>query len=187
MVFKMRASAILASYLVFLGFTHVKSLSRVQLLVTPWTAAYQAPPSMGFSRQEYWSGLPFPSPGALPDPGIEPKSPTLQADALSSEPPEKPVISWLRRVNLLEHWIYQLSKGEIKLRVLLYFLSIYAITFMYCFWPAFLFLLTMSLSLFFLAMLCGIQDLSSPTRDQTCAPSSGSFIGPLGSSQQIML
>ena len=54
------------------------------------TIAYQAPPSMGFSRQEYWSGLPFPSPGDLPDPGIEPGSPTFQADALSSEPPGKP-------------------------------------------------------------------------------------------------
>ena len=58
--------------------------------VTPWTVAYQAPPSMGFSRQECWSGLPFPSPGDLPDPGIEPGSPTLQADALPSEPPGKP-------------------------------------------------------------------------------------------------
>ena len=64
----------------------VKSLSRVRLFVTPWAVAYQAPPSMGFSRQECWSGLPFPSPGDLPDPGIEPGSPTLQADALSSEP-----------------------------------------------------------------------------------------------------
>ena len=60
----------------------VKSLSRVRLFATPWTVAYQAPPSMGFSRQECWSGLPFPSPGDLPDPGIEPGSPTLQADAL---------------------------------------------------------------------------------------------------------
>ena len=51
--------------------------------------AYQAPPSMGFSRQEYWSGLPFPSPGDLPDPGIEPGSPSFQADALTSEPPGK--------------------------------------------------------------------------------------------------
>ena len=67
----------------------VKSLSRVPLFVTPWTVAYQAPPSMGFSRQECWSGLPFPSPGDLPDPGIEPGSPTLQADALLSEPPGK--------------------------------------------------------------------------------------------------
>ena len=64
----------------------VKSLSRVRLFATPWTAAYQAPPSMGFSRQECWSGLPFPSPGDLPDPGIEPGSPALQADALPSEP-----------------------------------------------------------------------------------------------------
>ena len=56
---------------------------------TPWTGAYQASPSMGFSRQEYWSGLPFPSPGDLPDPGIEPGSPTLEADTLTSEPPEK--------------------------------------------------------------------------------------------------
>ena len=55
----------------------VKSLSRVRLFVTPWTVAYQASPSMGFSRQEYWSGFPFPSPGELPDPGIEPRSPTL--------------------------------------------------------------------------------------------------------------
>ena len=67
----------------------VKSLSRVQLFATPWTVAHQAPPSMEFSRQEYWSGLPFPSPGDLPDLGIEPRSPTLQADTLPSEPPEK--------------------------------------------------------------------------------------------------
>ena len=54
-----------------------KSLSHVQLIATPWTIAYQAPLSMGFSRQEYWSGLPFPFPGNLPDPGIEPGSPAL--------------------------------------------------------------------------------------------------------------
>ena len=65
----------------------VKLLSRVQLFAPPWTVAYQAPPSMGFSRQEYWSGLLFPSPGYLPDSGIEPGSPELQADALTSEPP----------------------------------------------------------------------------------------------------
>ena len=57
--------------------SEVKSLSRVGLFATPWTIAYQAPLSMGFSRQEYWSGLPFPSPGDLPDPGIKPGSPTL--------------------------------------------------------------------------------------------------------------
>ena len=72
---------------------HVKLLSRVQLFATPWTVARQAPLSMGFSRQEYWSGLPFPSPGDLPDPGIEPGSPALQADALSSEPPGKPFVN----------------------------------------------------------------------------------------------
>ena len=64
----------------------VKSLSRVQLFVTPWTVAYQAPQSMEFSRQEYWSGLPFPSPGDLPYLRIEPGSPALQADTLRSEP-----------------------------------------------------------------------------------------------------
>ena len=68
----------------------VKLLSRVQVFVIPWTVTYQAPPSMEFSRQEYWSGLPFPSPG------IKPRSPSLQADALLSEPPGKPkvVLKW---------------------------------------------------------------------------------------------
>ena len=65
------------------------SLSRIQLFVTPWTAASLLL-SMGFSRQEYWSGLPFPSPGDLPDPGLEPRSITLQADTLPSEPPGMP-------------------------------------------------------------------------------------------------
>ena len=55
----------------------VQSLSHVRLFPTPWTVAYSAPPSMGFSRQEYWSGLPFPSPEDLPNPGIEPESPAL--------------------------------------------------------------------------------------------------------------
>ena len=61
----------------------------VSSTVTQWTVAYQAPLSMGFSRQENWSGLPFPSPGDLPNPGIETRSPSLQADALPSEPPWK--------------------------------------------------------------------------------------------------
>ena len=68
----------------------VKSLSHVRLFATPWTVAYQALPSMGFSRQECWSGLPFPSPGDLPDPEIKAGSPALQADTLPSEPPGKP-------------------------------------------------------------------------------------------------
>ena len=71
----------------------VKSFSCVQLFATPWTVTYQAPLSMGFSRQEYWNGLPFPSPGDLPDPGTEPVYPALQADALTSEPPGKPTIN----------------------------------------------------------------------------------------------
>ena len=72
------------------GEKKVKLPSHVWLFATPWTVALQAPPSMGFSRQEYWSGLPFPSPGDLPKPGIEPRSPAFQADALTSEPPGKP-------------------------------------------------------------------------------------------------
>ena len=60
------------------------------LTVTLWTVACHAPPSLGFSRQEYWSGLPFPFPGDLPNPGTEPRSPALQADSLLSEPSGKP-------------------------------------------------------------------------------------------------
>ena len=60
--------------------------------MTVWTVAHQAPLSVGFPRQECWSGLPFPSPGDLPDPGIEPRPPALQADSLPPEPPGKPII-----------------------------------------------------------------------------------------------
>ena len=65
-------------------------MCHVRLFATPWTVTYQAPVSIGFSRQEYWSGLPFPSPGDLPNPGLELRSPALQADSLPSEPPGKP-------------------------------------------------------------------------------------------------
>ena len=65
------------NHLLHMNYDEVKSLSCVQLFATPWTVAYQDPRSMGFSRQEYWSGLPFPSPGDLPDPGIEARSPAL--------------------------------------------------------------------------------------------------------------
>ena len=68
----------------------VKSFSCVQLFATPWTVAHQAPPSVGFSRQEYWSGLPFPPAGDLPNSGMEPRSPALEAGALTSEPPGEP-------------------------------------------------------------------------------------------------
>ena len=77
----------------------VKSFSHVWLFVTPWIVAYQAPLSMEFSRQKYWSGLPFPSPGDLPNPEIKPRSPTSQADALPSEPPGKPCIRACSSVN----------------------------------------------------------------------------------------
>ena len=70
----------------------MKSLSRVQVFASPWTIAHQAPQSMEFSRQEYWCGLLFPSPGDLPDPGMEPGSPTLQADALQYESLGKPYL-----------------------------------------------------------------------------------------------
>ena len=77
-------------------------LSGVQHFGTPWTVAYHAPPSMGFSRQEYWSGLPFPLPGDLPDPGIKPRSPAWQADALPSEPPGKLLSTLSVYLTLLE-------------------------------------------------------------------------------------
>ena len=68
----------------------VKSLSLFRLFATAWTVAHQAPLSIEFSRQEYWSGLTFLPPGDIPDPGIEPGSPALQADTLPSEPPGNP-------------------------------------------------------------------------------------------------
>ena len=78
-------------WLLFLWKVKVKLLSRVRLFATPWMVAYQAPQSLGFSRQDYWSGLPFPCPGDLPNPEIELGSPALQTDALSSEPLGKPL------------------------------------------------------------------------------------------------
>ena len=88
------------------GFFNVLcSLFRcVQPFATPWTVGRQTPLSMGFSRQEYWSGLLFPSTGDLPDPRIEPGSPALQADSLLFEPPERPHLwkehaKWKRMVN----------------------------------------------------------------------------------------
>ena len=74
-----------------------KLLSPVGLFTTPWAVPRQAPLSMGFSRQEYWSGWPFPSPGDLPNPGIKLRSPALQVDSLLSEPPGKP---WCLMINI---------------------------------------------------------------------------------------
>ena len=85
------------------GLAVLSRFSHVQLHVTPWTVALRVPLSMGLSRQEYWSGLPFSSPGDLPDLGIKPtslKSPALQADSLLLEPPGKPYAT-LRREEIL--------------------------------------------------------------------------------------
>ena len=65
--------------------------------VTPWSVVRQAPLSMGFFGQEYWSGLPFPSPGDLPDPGIEPASPAFTGGFFTTEPPGKPVFANLKK------------------------------------------------------------------------------------------
>ena len=102
----------------------MKSLSRVRLSATPWTVAYQAPLSTVFSRQKYWCGLPFPSPGDLPNPGIEPGSPTLQADALPSEPPGKlsndiTDIKWLGKSLGLKKKKMRARRINIKFTVLL--------------------------------------------------------------------
>ena len=88
----------------------VKSLSHVWLFVTPWTVAYQAPRSMGFSRQEYWSWLPFPSPGDLPNPGIETGSPALQTDALLSEPPGKSYLNMLLKSTFILYILQRVTK-----------------------------------------------------------------------------
>ena len=92
--------------------SEVKSLSRVWLFATPWTVAYQASPSLGFSRQESWSGLPFPSPGDLHNPGIKPGSPVLQADALPSEPQGKSVSKGRRTRDQIAniHWIIEKAR-----------------------------------------------------------------------------
>ena len=91
-IFSIESSQVLCNWAVEVSFdVKVKSLSRIQIFATSWTVAYQAPLSMRFSTQEYCSGLPFPFPGDLPGPGIEPGSPTLEADALPSVPPGKPI------------------------------------------------------------------------------------------------
>ena len=89
------------------------SLSRVRLFATPWTVAHQAPGSMGFSRHEYWSGLPFPFPGDLPNPGIEPVSPALLADALPSKLPGKQEVERTCKImNFLEKSSWTIKKAE---------------------------------------------------------------------------
>ena len=105
------------------------SLSRVWLLATPWTVAHQVPLSMGLTRQECWSGWPLPSPGDLPDPGMEPRSPALQADSWLSEPPIKnvflkkcqgvplhcSVLTWPQIISHLQkHEVFQLLPRQVS-------------------------------------------------------------------------
>ena len=94
------------NHLVGILFDHRKKKGRsvVSDSATPWTAAHQAPLSVGFSRQEYWSGVPLPSPGDLPDPGIELRSPAMRADALPCEPPGNPPFSTLLRES--QNWVW---------------------------------------------------------------------------------
>ena len=80
----------------FLMLYGTQVLQLCPTLCNPWTVAHQTPPSMGFSRQEYWSGLPCPPPVDLPDPGVDPGSPALQVDSSLSEPPGKPHAPWER-------------------------------------------------------------------------------------------
>ena len=84
---KKKETEILNNVIILLKESESEVAQLIRLFATPWTVAHQASPPMEFSRHEYWSGLPFPSPGDLPNPRIEPGSPALQADALPSEPP----------------------------------------------------------------------------------------------------
>ena len=84
------------------GGTGCAVLSYVRLFATQWTVPHQAPLSMGISRQEYWSGLQFPPPQDLPNPGIEPRSPAMQVDSLQSQPPGKPKNTGVNSLSLVQ-------------------------------------------------------------------------------------
>ena len=96
----------------------VQSLSLVWLFATPWTIAHQAPLSMGFSRQEYWSGLPCPSPGDLPDPGINPSSPALAGGFFTAEPPGNPIYFSATSMILKSSKLQACSSWDRKVKVL---------------------------------------------------------------------
>ena len=103
-----------------------ESFSVVSDSATPWTAAHQAPLSMGgFSRQEYWSGLPCPPPGELPNPRIEPRSPALQADSLPAGPPGKPKNTEVGSLSLLQRIFLtqESNRGLLHCRWILYQLN----------------------------------------------------------------
>ena len=107
------------------GNSEVKLLSRVRLFATPWTVAHEAPPSMEFSRQEYWSGLPFPSLGDLPNLGIELRPSALQVDSLPSEQPGKPKNTEVLSLSLLQGnlLIQESNQGLLHCRWILYQLA----------------------------------------------------------------
>ena len=98
----------------FMNYKYACMLSRVRLFATPWTVACQAPLSMGFSRQEYWSGLPFPPPGNLSDPGIEPASPAspvLAGRFSTTKPPGKPIKCCITSPPTPNHYTFCLQPG----------------------------------------------------------------------------
>ena len=116
----------------------VKLLSHVRLFATPWTVAHQALQSMEFSRQDYWSGLPFPPPGDLPNPGIEPGSPARQAGALPSEPPGSELEIWKQYgcnvawggisqaavIHKIPFWFFKLLKATSTIISLIFFFNL---------------------------------------------------------------
>ena len=112
----------LPSSLFLLSPTCAELLSCVRFFVTPRTVARQAPLSMGFSRQEYWSGLPCPPPGDLPNSGIKARSPALQADSLPSEPPGKPKNTGLGSLSLLQQVFLtqESNRGLLNCRCIIY-------------------------------------------------------------------
>ena len=91
---------------------HAQLLSPLRLFAIAWTVARQAPLSMGFSRQEYWSGLPFLSPRDLPDPGTEPMSPASQADSLPLEPLEKSYYLLVKHIQAVKFMLFVFTKEE---------------------------------------------------------------------------
>ena len=101
------------------------TLSCIQLFATQWTIAHQAPLSTGFSRQEYWNGLPCPPPGHLPNPGIQPRSPALQVDSLLSGPPGNPKNTGVHSLSLLQGIFptQESNQGLLHCRWILYQLS----------------------------------------------------------------
>ena len=99
---KFEFTLVYSSVFLFAVVAIIQLLSRVPLFETPWTVGHMAPLSMGFSRQEYWSGLPCPPPGDFPNQGIEPRFPALRADSLPSEPPGKPRNTGVGSLSLLQ-------------------------------------------------------------------------------------